>query len=100
MCRWLACNHAFAWGLVAVQRYATDSCLGFFLDAFLGFRSAVPVRQDKAALFNLFLKLIISVDGVSEVGTVLESLLEDVVLYVVKQILNIFLDAQGEQARP
>src|ERR1051326_8928062 len=45
-------EHALAFLLRIIQRYATDRRFGFFFDRLLAFRRAVPMRVNESAFFQ------------------------------------------------
>ena len=93
--RRFACYHIYARSktfFVCFERKTADSSFGFFLDTFFCFSCTIPVSQNESTLFNLFLKLIVSVYFYDVFVAVLQCFLVNIFLYFFKQVLYIFFD--------
>src|SRR5258706_7701375 len=56
--------NAFPNFFFSIERNAADRRFGFVLDLFLGFGCAVPVGENEAAFFDLYLEILPRVDAV------------------------------------
>lgn len=95
--RQTACrNHTFARLLVAryerIERNTADSGFGLFLNLLLGFGRSVPMSQNKAAFFNLFLELVIAVHCSDTAVAIIQCFLINIRLDFLKQVFYVFLD--------
>ena len=89
LCR-LSANHIGAGdiGLVDIQRNATDGSLSVLLDLRLGLGSAVPRTEEEATVVDALLEFIVVVALVGVLLAEFAGFLEDILLYVVEEILH------------
>ena len=90
LCSGLARYHIHARCLFEHERHAAYCCLCVLLDLGLSLGCAVPMAEEESAILDALLELLVVVALVDVGITIVESLLEYVVLNVVEQFLNIF----------
>ena len=85
----LARHHVYARSLLEHERHATDGCLSVLLDLCLCLGCAVPMAKEEASVPYALLELLIVVALIDVSVAIVEGLLEDVLLNVLKELLHV-----------
>ena len=75
-----------------IERNTADSCFGFFFDALLCFRCAVPVAKQESAFLYLRLEFFVRVASADMGGAEVKGFLVAVTLYISQELLYMLRD--------